>query len=69
MSNLILIHREDESGSLLVTIVTPKRSDKDKESVSCHDVIRHIAASKPQYLGAGDLGGDGRVEKVMLTLI
>ena len=55
---------EDESGGLLVTVVTPKRSDKDKESVSCHDVIRDIASSKPQYLGPRDLGSAEKIEKV-----
>ena len=47
-----------------MTVVTPKRSDKDKESVSCLDVIRDIAASKPQYLGPGDLGGTLSIKKV-----
>ena len=55
---------EEESGSLLVTVVTPKRSDKDKESVSCHDVIRDIADSKPHYLGPGDVRGTESIEKV-----
>ena len=57
-------NREDEGNGLLVTVVTPKRSDKDKESVSCHDVIRDIAASKPHYLGNGQLRGTEDIEKV-----
>ena len=48
-------NRDDEGSGLLVTVVTPKRSDKDEESVSCHDVIRNIAAAKPHYLGNGQL--------------
>ena len=57
-------NREDESSGLLVTVVTPKRSDKDKESVSCHDVIRDIAASKPRYLGNDSLRGKEMIEQV-----
>ena len=62
--------REDENGGgLLVTVVTPKRSDKDKESVSCHDVIRDIAASKPHYLGNGHLRSAKVIEEVIVLSI
>ena len=61
--------REDENGSLLVTVVTPKRSDKDKESVSCHDVIRDIAAWKPHYLGNGHLRSAKVIEEVIVLSI
>ena len=54
---------EDDNGNILVTVVTPLRCDK-AESVSCRDVIRDIAGSKPHYLGPGDLGSAGRTEKV-----
>ena len=57
-------NREDEGNGLLVTVVTPKRSDKDEESVSYHDVIRDIAASKPQYLGNDSLRGKEMIEQV-----
>ena len=57
-------NREDEGSALLVTVVTPKRSDKDKDSVSYHDVIRDIAASKPHYLGNESLRGKEVIEQV-----
>ena len=55
---------KDEGSGLLVTVVTPLRSDKDKESVSYHDVIRDIAASKPHYLGNDSLRGKEMIEQV-----
>ena len=56
-------NKDDETDSLLLTVVTPLRCDKEN-SVSCRDVIRDIAGSKPHYLGPGDLRSAERIEGV-----